>query len=301
MADRALPPSGTITLNQVKGEFGKGNNLLDYLGEGGVTGSPPLKLTDFYGKAAGPTPIFDGAVQAPGYKETYEYNGYPDRVTGYNTSATWVGGHRAQSSQSSTVMLPGMFIGPGTYIIQYAARGRLRQEIQNAEFLGFDFNLCWRKGNFNSDLYSGFPPNVKAQYPPFNTTPFFKFPGWPSTANRTKVQYLVDSSWVECTEPNEGEYRQNYWYDGAGQFPVTFTDTYNQVGLMSYRPGINQWGTFDLSASDFKIFPSTRQADVELGRQIVMAAEVESKAARVEHEEKMRAMQSESDKSEEEL
>lgn len=50
----SLPNSGTIKLSEVKAEFGKGNNLLSYLGEGGVTGSAPLKLTDFYGTSAGP-------------------------------------------------------------------------------------------------------------------------------------------------------------------------------------------------------------------------------------------------------
>jgi hypothetical protein len=49
---RDLPSSGTIKLSEVKAEFGKGNNLLGYLGEGGVTSSAPLKLTDFYGTAA---------------------------------------------------------------------------------------------------------------------------------------------------------------------------------------------------------------------------------------------------------
>jgi hypothetical protein len=56
MTTRDLPASGTIRLSEVIAEFGKGNNLLDYLGEGGVTSSAPLKLTDFYGKAAGPSP-----------------------------------------------------------------------------------------------------------------------------------------------------------------------------------------------------------------------------------------------------
>jgi len=49
---RDLPSSGTIKLSEVKDEFGKGNSLLGYLGEGGVTSSAPLKLTDFYGTAA---------------------------------------------------------------------------------------------------------------------------------------------------------------------------------------------------------------------------------------------------------
>jgi hypothetical protein len=51
-SSKDLPASGTIRLSQVKTEFDKGNNLLDYLGEGGVTSSAPLKLTDFYGTVA---------------------------------------------------------------------------------------------------------------------------------------------------------------------------------------------------------------------------------------------------------
>ena len=293
MADRALPPSGTITLNQVKGEFGKANNLLDYLGEGGVTASPPLKLTDFYGKAAGPTPIFDGIATVPGYKRTFEYMGYPDRVTEYNTQANWVGGHRTAASQSATLMLPPQMIPAGTYIIAYKARGRLRQEAQYAEFQTWEFHLAWRKGNFSTDVLSGIFPNVQGGYPPVNSSAFFQFPGWPSSSNRTKVRYLVDSSWVNCTTPHDGDYYQgnSAWYDAEGQFPVTFTDAHNQVGLMVYRPYMSQWGTFDMSASDFKIYPSTRQADIELGRQIVMEGEAET----------MRMRNKISDKSEEEL
>lgn len=67
----ALPNSGEIRLSQVKSEFSKGNNLLAYLGAAtGVPTSPPLKLTDFYGKSSGggPTPpaafagLYDGAI-----------------------------------------------------------------------------------------------------------------------------------------------------------------------------------------------------------------------------------------------
>ncbi len=54
----SLPESGTIKLSEIKTEFEKSNNLLDYLGEGGVTGSAPLKLTDFYGTSAEVDPIF---------------------------------------------------------------------------------------------------------------------------------------------------------------------------------------------------------------------------------------------------
>jgi hypothetical protein len=56
---KSLPGSGTIKLSQIKTEFGKGNNLLSYLGAGGVTSSAPIKLTDFYGKSD--TPPLPGA------------------------------------------------------------------------------------------------------------------------------------------------------------------------------------------------------------------------------------------------
>ena len=52
LSTRSLPGSGTIKLSEIKAEFGKGNNLLDYLGEGGVTSSAPLKMTDFYGASS---------------------------------------------------------------------------------------------------------------------------------------------------------------------------------------------------------------------------------------------------------
>lgn len=48
----ALPSSGTITLNQIKAEFGRGNNLRDYLGAGGAPSSGNLKITDFYGRSS---------------------------------------------------------------------------------------------------------------------------------------------------------------------------------------------------------------------------------------------------------
>ena len=76
----SLPGSGTIKLSEVKAEFGKGNNLLDYLGEGGVTGSAPLKLTDFYGTSAVP-PITDT-----------EWN-------------NWIQGQATRSSQADEVLM----------------------------------------------------------------------------------------------------------------------------------------------------------------------------------------------------
>ena len=49
----ALPGSGNITLNQIKAEFNKGNNLRAYLGAApGVPTSGWLAITDFYGKSA---------------------------------------------------------------------------------------------------------------------------------------------------------------------------------------------------------------------------------------------------------
>jgi hypothetical protein len=66
----ALPDSGEIRLSQVKSEFSKGDNMLDYLGAAsGVPSSPPLKLTDFYGKSSGgggtPPSNFAGLYDGP--------------------------------------------------------------------------------------------------------------------------------------------------------------------------------------------------------------------------------------------
>jgi hypothetical protein len=66
-----LPGSGTIKLSEIKTEFGKGNNLLDYLGEGGVTSSAPVKLTDFYGASSG----WDSEGSVSPYREIYNIFG----------------------------------------------------------------------------------------------------------------------------------------------------------------------------------------------------------------------------------
>ena len=63
---RKLPSNGTIKLSQIKGEFNKGDNLKDYLGvTSGIPTSPPIKLTDFYGKEA-TQPITTLAVELNG-------------------------------------------------------------------------------------------------------------------------------------------------------------------------------------------------------------------------------------------
>lgn len=280
MTVRDLPASGTIKLSEVKAEFGKGNNLLDYLGEGGVTSSAPLKLTDFYGTSAVPPPLFDGATEMPGFKRTYEYNGYPDRVTGYNTSRNWQAGHRTASSQSSTLMLADMLLGRGTYIISYVVTGGMRNEFtQNAEFAGFSLQWAWRKANFESDKLSGVDPNVYGGYPPVNGMDFCKWPGWPNSSSITQVQGLDGNTWVEY-----GEYRQAQTYQLTGSFPVTLTDTYTQFGMMTMRPGINQWMTFDTNATQLTINPSTRQADIDAGIENVERGIAETTAAIAEFE-----------------
>jgi hypothetical protein len=64
---RSLPPKGEIKQSQVIAEFGKGDNLISYLGEGGVTSSAPLKLTDFYGTSSGPAAEWDTLTYTPAY------------------------------------------------------------------------------------------------------------------------------------------------------------------------------------------------------------------------------------------
>ena len=70
----ALPSSGTITLNQIKAEFGGANNLLDYLGAStGIPTNPPLKITDFYGAANG---VLDTYVLDSGATDEFTHGGY---------------------------------------------------------------------------------------------------------------------------------------------------------------------------------------------------------------------------------
>lgn len=70
----ALPSSGTITLNQIKAEFGKGNNLKDYYGVApGIPTSGTIKITDFYGSSNG---TLDTYILDSGATDEFTYDGY---------------------------------------------------------------------------------------------------------------------------------------------------------------------------------------------------------------------------------
>jgi hypothetical protein len=89
-----LPASGTIKLSEIKTEFGKGNNLLDYLGEGGVTSSAPVKLTDFYGTSSAPPTVINLPSDPMTYSEYYNnlnssYGSYQGNMnSGWRVDAT---------------------------------------------------------------------------------------------------------------------------------------------------------------------------------------------------------------------
>lgn len=124
----SLPGSGTIRLSEIKTEFGKGNNLLDYLGEGGVTGSAPLSLTDFYGTSAKPPDI----INMPGVGTAYKawMHSYPHYLD--NSYVSWATDFGAQVmiNQTSTMkveaLAPGFQIPAGagevTYKVDYTVR-----------------------------------------------------------------------------------------------------------------------------------------------------------------------------------
>jgi hypothetical protein len=60
---RDLPSSGTLSMSQIVGEFNKGNTFSAYYGsDAGVPTSPPMSVSDFYGKSDAfvPTVIWDG-------------------------------------------------------------------------------------------------------------------------------------------------------------------------------------------------------------------------------------------------
>jgi len=83
-----LPGSGTIKLSEIKTEFSKGSNLLDYLGEGGVTSSAPLKLSDFYGASSGISITFPDTAAT--YSEWFNTGNVPS-VSGSadNLDSNW--------------------------------------------------------------------------------------------------------------------------------------------------------------------------------------------------------------------
>ena len=95
----SLPGSGTIRLSEIKTEFGKGNNLLDYLGEGGVTGSAPLKLTDFYGTSASTPPV----AEYPGKPINLKKHGHEQgwRDVG-NDAVNWAANHIHKITANAT-------------------------------------------------------------------------------------------------------------------------------------------------------------------------------------------------------
>jgi len=57
---RALPPSGRLSMSQIKGEFNKGNTFsLYYAAAGGIPASGRMSMSDFYGKSDAPPPGVD--------------------------------------------------------------------------------------------------------------------------------------------------------------------------------------------------------------------------------------------------
>lgn len=99
MATRELPGSGTIKLSEVKTEFEKGNNLLDYLGEGGVTSSAPLKLTDFYGTSASAPASSTYPGNPVGLKKHGHSYGYRDIP---ESAVLWGCNHQHQITANAT-------------------------------------------------------------------------------------------------------------------------------------------------------------------------------------------------------
>jgi hypothetical protein len=113
---RGLPASGTIRLSEIKTEFGKGNNLLDYLGEGGVASSAPIKLTDFYGTSSALVKLPDDPAV---YGEWYaSYGSTYGSGSGLNASWYWSCNARL-SSNTKAHQLTSVLLAPGTYTCTY--------------------------------------------------------------------------------------------------------------------------------------------------------------------------------------
>ena len=143
----ALPPSGTIKQSEVKAEFGKGNNLLDYLGEGGVTATAPLKLTDFYGKSS------TGAV------DYWAYNA-PDYV------------------KSKTFFSPGDTGGINRTVCPWNETGAAFDKTDATKGTGYDSAMtCTQTGTGGGAIRStasgsGFDGPINSQYPNDGSTSY---------------------------------------------------------------------------------------------------------------------------------
>ena len=109
-----LPDSGTIKLSDVKAEFSKGNNLLDYLGEGGVTSSAPLNLTDFYGTSAGPPALISLPSDSPHYSE---WRGSGSGAMGLDMGSWNFGARAAQGNNCIATTLSSKTLGNGNSFV----------------------------------------------------------------------------------------------------------------------------------------------------------------------------------------
>lgn len=192
----SLPDSGTIKLSEIKAEFGKGNNLLDYLGEGGVTGSAPLKLTDFYGASAKPPDIINMPVVGTASK--HWYHTYPHYLN--NSYVSWATDFGAQVStnQTSTMyvqaLAPGFQIPAGTgnvtYQVDYTVRVSCKDFISKM-WVWLDANFDSNINNPKTGFQTEFVQNQNQSY------------------RGTKLAEIASMNWISPNSGGNGEYKKS--------------------------------------------------------------------------------------------
>ena len=190
----SLPESGTIRLSEIKTEFGKGNNLLDYLGEGGVTGSAPLKLTDFYGLSAGPPILGDLTTTGSGAgrgKSAHSFGGTLESEY-LDMNSNWVFGVKRKAGTSAYVyqFLPTMLdCNPGSIFSgeEYTVFARWNEPtnigIGRTEFFG-RMGCCLYHSATNTPL-TGFEEDNRFSTFSGGGREMYKFPGGSGGTNRS--------------------------------------------------------------------------------------------------------------------
>jgi hypothetical protein len=206
-SSKDLPTAGTIKLSQIKAEFGKGNNLLNYLGEGGVTSSAPLKLTDFYGKSSAPNLI------------DINIGGYPEVSRQFGTDyGAWYSGSRYEVALGTQYYTNGYVFSTSGHKLKSGNRYRVDFEwkIDQSRYQVGDFEI--QVGLYNGD----YTTEPKTEYSPSKSGSYL------NSAFNLYTNRRADAEWYPGAE---GVYDTGRIYHNSSMQKVN-----SGTGLISGQP-----------------------------------------------------------------
>ena len=269
----SLPASGTIRLSEIKTEFGKGNNLLDYLGEGGVTGSAPLSLRDFYGTSAKPPDI----INMPGVGTAYKawIHGYPHYLQ--NSYVSWSRDFGAQVMINQTSTMKVEALAPGFQIP--AGAGEVTYKV--------DYTVRVACNDFNSSMSVNLTCNFDSSSSSPKTGFQSAFIRDKNTSSRlTSLAMIAQMYWSGGHSGTYGFYKKSV--DGVMEDAGTYSNSqasqlksfsgttyvtidssrgHCQLGIMTSIPSKNGINTGAHSVIDsLVVSPVTREADLEFAQ-----------------------------------